>query len=138
MTIKKLNGSCLCGEVTYQFAKDIKVFQYCHCSRCQKFTGSAHASNIIIDPKNFQWLSGEDTVGRYELAEAKHFATSFCKKCGSSLPWQTQSRKAMIIPAGTLDDTPSMKPMHNIYYSDKAEWYEDVCKLVKYDELPTK
>lgn len=134
----KLSGSCLCGEVSYQFIEDIKVFQYCHCSRCQKFTGSAHAANIIIDPVNFQWLSGEGSIGRFELAEAKHFATSFCKRCGSSLPWLTKSGKAFIIPAGTLDEVPKMKPMHNIYYADKAGWYEDVCELIKYDELPVK
>jgi len=138
MATNKLTGSCLCGEVAYQIIDDIKVFQYCHCSRCRKFTGSAHAANIIIDPKNFQWLSSEELVGRFELAEAKHFATSFCKKCGSSLPWLTQSGRGYIIPAGTLDDTPSIKPMHNIYYADRAEWYEDVCKLKKYDELPVK
>ena len=138
MTTKILKGSCLCGDVTYQFTEDIKVFQYCHCSRCQKFTGSAHASNIIVDPENFNWLTGENSVGRFELAEARHFATSFCKKCGSSLPWLTQSKKAMIVPAGTLDEAPSIKPMHNIYYADRAEWYEDVCKLVKYDALPVK
>jgi hypothetical protein len=138
MAKNKLSGSCLCGEVSYQFVEDIIVFQYCHCTRCQKFTGAAHAPNIIIDPEKFQWLSGENSVGRFELAEAKHFATSFCKKCGSSLPWLTQTGKAVVIPAGTLDTNPSIKPMHNIYYSDKPEWVEDVCKLVKYDALPVK
>jgi len=138
MAKNTLSGSCLCGEVTYQFVEDIKVFQYCHCSRCRKFTGTAHATNIIIDPEDFQWLSGEASVGRFELAEARRFATSFCKKCGSSLPWLTQSGKAYIIPAGTLDENPHIKHMHNIYYSDKAEWYEDVCTLEKYDALPIK
>ena len=138
MTTNTLSGSCLCGEVTYQFTEEVKVFQYCHCSRCQKFTGSAHASNIIIDPKNFHWISGENFVGRFEVEQAKHFATSFCKKCGSSLPWLTQSKKAFVIPAGTLDDVPEARPQHNIYYQDKAEWYEDVCKLTKYDALPVK
>ena len=80
------------------------------CSELQIFTGSAHASNIIIDPKDFQWLSAEDLVGRFEVAEAKHYATSFCTKCGSSLPWLPKSGKAFIIPAGTLDDTPAIKP----------------------------
>lgn len=138
MDEKTISGSCLCGEVTYQFTGPIKVFQYCHCSRCQKFTGSAHASNIIIDPENFTWLSGEDSVGRFELKEAKHFATCFCKNCGSSLPWLTQSKKAYVIPAGTLDEDPQKKPMHNIYYADKAPWYVDVESLMKYDELPVK
>ena len=131
-------GSCLCKEVTYAYSGKSKVFQYCHCSRCRKFTGSAHASNIIVDPEQFTWLSGEDLVGRYEVPEANHFATSFCKHCGSSLPWLTQSGKAMVIPAGTLDDDPDEKPIHNIFYADKACWYEDVDSLIKYDGLPVK
>lgn len=131
-------GSCLCGEITYQYSGKAKVFQYCHCSRCQKFTGSAHASNLIIDPEQFEWLSGKSLVGRFELAEAKHFATSFCKNCGSSLPWITKSKKAMIVPAGTLDNDPQEKPVHNIYYADKACWYEAPSALTKYDELPIK
>lgn len=77
-------------------------------------------------------------VDRYESPEAKYFATSFCRKCGSSLPWLTKTGKAMVIPAGTLDVDPIARPMHNIYYSDKAPWYIDVCDLVKYDELPIK
>jgi len=134
----KVKGSCLCGEVTYQYSGPIKVFQYCHCSRCQKFTGSAHASNIIVGPDQFQWLKGEDSVGRFELPDAKHFATSFCKKCGSSLPWLTKTAKAVVIPAGTLDDDPQTKPIHNIYYADKAPWYEESGMLLKYNELPVK
>ena len=83
-------------------------------------------------------IKGEGNVGRYELPEAKHFASSFCKTCGSTLPWITQSKKAMIVPAGTLDNDPKVKPIHNIFYADKACWYENVDSLVKYDELPTK
>lgn len=134
----KIKGSCLCGEVSYEFTGPAKVFQYCHCTRCQKITGSAHASNIIIDPESFEWLTGEDKIGRYELPNAKYFASSFCKKCGSSLPWETQNGIAQIVPAGTLDDDPQDRPTYNIYYSDKACWYEDVNGLVKYDELPTR
>lgn len=68
----------------------------------------------------------------------KYFASSFCKKCGSSLPWPTQSRTAQIVPAGILDEDPKTRPIHNIYYSDEACWNEDFNGLVKYDELPTK
>jgi len=138
MENQKISGSCLCGEITYQYTGPVKVFQYCHCTRCQKFTGSAHASNIIIDPVDFEWLKGESLVGRYEIPEAKYFATSFCKKCGSSLPWKTKNGKAMIIPAGTLDVDPGIRPIHNIYFADHAPWYENPDNLIKYKELPVK
>lgn len=138
MNDNKVSGSCLCGTVSYQYVGPVKVFQYCHCSRCRKFTGSAHASNIIIDPSQFQWLTGEESVGRFELPGAKYFATSFCKTCGSSLPWLTKSGKAMVIPAGTLNDDPKEKPVHNIFIADKAPWFEHVSDLKQYDALPVK
>lgn len=129
-------GSCLCGDVVYRYFGSSKVFQYCHCSRCRKVTGSAHASNIIVDPEQFEWLAGEQLVGRYEVPEAKHFATSFCRQCGSSLPWLTKSKKAVIVPAGSLDSDPLETPIHHIYYKDKAPWYEEGSKLKKHAALP--
>ena len=138
MDANKVKGSCLCGKVTYQYNGPIKVFQYCHCSRCRKFTGSAHASHIIIEPEQFEWLSGEEQLGRYEVPDAKHYATSFCKNCGSTLPWLTQSKKAMVIPAGTLDVDPEVRPVQNIYMAYKAPWYIEVGKLLKFEELPIK
>ena len=138
MSEEKTTGSCLCGEVSYEFTGPAKIFQYCHCSRCQKITGSAHSSHILISPSRFKWIRGENNLGRYELAEAKHFASSFCKTCGSYLPWLTQTGKAYIIPAGSLDSDPISKPQQNIYYADKACWYVNPDELDKYDELPTK
>ncbi|MFZ0258314.1 MAG: GFA family protein [Gammaproteobacteria bacterium] len=134
----KVTGSCLCRKVTYEITGNLGIFQYCYCSRCRKFTGSAHASNLLVSPEDFKWLRGEEYVGRYEPENTKHFATSFCKNCGSSLPWLGKTGKAVIIPAGTLDDDPEIKPFQNIFYGSRAAWYQEPNALSVYDELPTK
>jgi hypothetical protein len=131
-----ISGSCLCGSVGYEVRGAARMFQYCHCERCRKFTGSAHASNFIVDPDQFSWTRGADDVGRFELAEAKDFATSFCKRCGSSLPWLTRTGRAVVIPAGTFDTDPQQQPVHNIYSEERAPWYADPAKLPWYDQLP--
>ncbi|MES9848294.1 MAG: GFA family protein [Candidatus Thiodiazotropha sp.] len=131
-------GSCLCGEVSYAIKGNLGIFQYCNCSRCRKFTGSAFASSLLVAPDDFEWLQGEGSVGRYELAEAKHFATCFCKKCGSSLPWLAQSGKTVVVPAGTLDGDPQIRPIQNIYFASRAVWYQAPEELPSYDELPIK
>lgn len=133
---KQISGSCLCQAVRYRFEGPEYAFQYCHCSRCRKFTGSAHAANILVNPAHFEWLEGEELVGRYELPEAKHFATCFCKRCGSSLPWLSQSGGAVVIPAGTLDEDPGIEPTQNIFWGSRAAWRRPVEDLVQYDELP--
>jgi hypothetical protein len=138
MTKKILNGSCLCGEIAYQIEGPFNVFQYCHCSRCRKFTGSAHASNLFVPPEHFKWTRGEELLGRYEHPEAKYFATNFCKQCGSSLPWAVKGGKNIIVTAGTLDEDPEIKPKWNIFWKFKAPWFEGTDQLLRYDEFPKK
>ncbi len=131
-------GSCLCGEVAYKITGNVGIFQYCHCSRCRKFTGSAHASNLFVSPEQFAWIRGESLVGYYSPKDTKHFATSFCKQCGSSLPWRSKGAKVVIVPAGTLDEHPGIEPIQNIFCASKAGWYIPPSELPEYDELPHK
>lgn len=132
----EITGRCLCNRVSYAITGHLGIFQYCHCSRCRKFTGSAFAANLLVSPADFRWIRGEEYVGRYEVEEAQHFATSFCKFCGSSLPWLGKSGKAVVVPAGTLDDDPLIRPMHNIFWGSRAPWYIEPSALPHYDELP--
>jgi hypothetical protein len=132
----KAAGSCLCGKIAYEITGNLGVFQYCHCSRCRKFTGSAHASNVFVAPGDFHWLKGEEYVGHYNPGHTKYFATAFCKRCGSSLPWLSKSGRVVVVPAGTLDDDPGIRPDKNIFCASRAEWYTSVESLPQHDEGP--
>ncbi len=138
MTEKRVTGSCLCQRVAYAIHGNLGIFQYCNCSRCRKFTGGAFAANLLVAPDDFEWLRGEEYVGRYALKEAKHFATAFCTCCGSSLPWLEQTSRTVVVPAGTLDDDPLIRPSQSIFCGSRAVWYTDPSMLPAYDELPTK
>ena len=138
MSGKSTKGSCFCGKVSYEITGNVGIFQYCHCSRCRKFTGSAFAPNIIVAPDDFKWIDGEELVGRYEPEGPKYFATSFCRNCGSSLPWLGKTGKAVVVPAGTLDGDPYIRPIQNIFCASQALWYTDPKTLPEYDELPTR
>ncbi len=135
---KTVCGSCLCGDVAFELKPPFKLFQYCHCSRCQKTTGSAHTANIFVPSGQFKWLRGEECVNRYSLPEAKHYGTTFCQRCGSSLPWTSSDKKTTIVPAGGLDEPLSVSPVQSIYWGSKAEWYQSPCDLPVHAELPVK
>ena len=133
---KQIRGSCLCGTITYQIQGPFKIFQYCHCTRCRKFTGSAHTSSLFVSPEQFMWLTGKESIGRFEHPTAKYYATSFCKNCGSSLPWLTKGGKNVVVTAGTLDSDPGIKPFQNVFWDSKAPWFENSHRLKKFGELP--
>ncbi len=123
--LRKITGSCLCGTVAYTVHGPYKAFYLCHCTRCRKKTGSAHASNIFASAESFCWTSGEDSIKRYNLPEAEAFATWFCSECGSAVPHESRRGPLMVIPAGTLDGDPEFAPQHNIYWHDRAGWYDE-------------
>jgi len=138
MSEHEKTGRCLCNKVAYAMTGNLGIFQYCHCSRCRKLSGSAFSSSLLVAPDDFRWVKGEDLVSRYELEGAKHFATSFCRNCGSSLPWLAKSGKAVVVPAGTLDGDPEIRPFQNIFCGSRAVWYREPSALPEYDELPAK
>lgn len=133
-----VSGSCLCGQVAYEMAPPFRTFQYCHCSRCRKVSGSAHSASILIKPEQLKWTRGEEAVGWFAPEQAKHFATAFCRHCGSSLPALTKSQMAVIVPAGSLDDDPPLRPTQNIFCDSDAAWYVEASQLPRYDQLPPK
>ncbi|PCK07467.1 MAG: aldehyde-activating protein [Alteromonadaceae bacterium] len=130
------DGSCLCGQVSLRITPPLKLMQYCHCARCRKVTGSAHASNIYIDKSQLQWVSGEALVKRFEHPDAKYYAAAFCSNCGSSLPWQVKQGDTVVVPAGCLDGKLNIEPKQNIYWDSRACWFKDSGELPKFAELP--
>ena len=119
-----LSGSCLCGSVAFEIEPPFEHFLHCHCSRCRKATGTAHATNVVVVPTQFRWIRGEDNVARYDLPAARSFATSFCRSCGAPLPHLTRSGKRVIVPAGSLDDPPSAHPTAHAFWGSRATWID--------------
>ena len=116
-------GRCLCGAVAFVAELPFERFVHCHCSRCRKATGTAHASNAVVKPAAFRWLHGEDRVVRYDLPAARSFASSFCQRCGSPMPHPTRSGREVIIPAGAFDDELGVKPERHFFWASRASWY---------------
>ncbi|WP_316348612.1 GFA family protein [Desulfuromonas acetoxidans] len=130
----KTTGSCLCGEVTFEITGPFTTFFLCHCERCRKDTGSAHASNLFSTSAKLTWLSGENKVTTFTLPETRH-SKSFCTTCGSALPIQL-NEKLIQVPAGCLDSDVTMRPTAHIFLSDKANWDHDLDTVAKFDALP--
>jgi len=131
-----LRGSCLCRAVTYQVRPPFLRFAHCHCLRCRKATGSAHASNIYVSPNHFTWTSGENSVVRFDLSTARSFATTFCRACGSPLPHHTRSGREIVVPAGSLDDTPGLQPQARIFWDSRAPWGCSGDELPRFSKYP--
>ena len=129
-------GSCQCGDVAFRFKDNAKFMMYCHCTRCRKVKGAAHAANVFVAPEDFEWLRGEDCVVAYDLPDAVRFGNSFCKTCGSSVPRKADSAPAYNVPAGILDDDPGVDSKGHIFTGSKSNWYEITDDKAQFEEMP--
>jgi hypothetical protein len=129
-----ITGSCLCGAIHFAVTPPFADFRYCHCSRCRKASGSAHAANAFVPATQFKWTRGEDLVKRYDLPGAQRFAVSFCPECGTRVPHAVKSTENMLIPAGLFDGDPGVRPASSIFWKSQAAWYVAPAALPHFDE----
>lgn len=130
----KYLGSCLCGEIKFEIEGEFENFFLCHCERCRKDTGSAHAANLFSSTAKLKWLTGEVKVKTFNYNSEGHIK-SFCSNCGSALPNIQFEGKLLVVPAGSIDIDINMKPQGHIFCANKANWDNDLEHLPKFQEL---
>ncbi len=124
----------MCGSIKFEIAPPSTAFKYCHCTRCRKATGTAHAANVFVPQSQFKWLAGESLIKRFDLPGAKRFAVSFCTQCGTRMPHKSAGNDNMLIPAGVLDAAPDIQPDSSIFWGSKAGWFVETSALPKHEE----
>jgi len=98
--------------------------RYCHCSRCRQARGAAHAANMLTRVEGVRFTRGADLVASYKVPEAKFYTQAFCRGCGSPVARLDHGRHIAIIPMGSLDDDPGVRPSEHIWAESKAPWFE--------------
>ncbi len=125
-------GRCSCGAVVFEFDLPALLMGHCHCSRCRRSRGAAHATNLFVERAGFRWISGERWLRRFDLPGAARFGTCFCRRCGALVPRPGAER--VNIPVGCLDGDPGIRPSFHIYTRYRASWFGIEDGLPQYDE----
>jgi adenylate cyclase len=124
-----ITGGCLCGSIRFEISAPPISTGYCHCSMCQKFTGSSMSTWTAFPVSTVQFLN----------EEPKYFASSpivergFCPTCGSSMTYRlVQPKKAayLVMFTPTLDDPKKYAPAAHSGMESKMPWIEIL------DDLP--
>ena len=96
----------------------------CHCTWCQRETGSAFAVNALIEAANVEVLSGQPATATLPSASGKGQVFHRCPSCGITL-WSNYADAGdgvLFVRTGTLDDPSIAPPDIHIYTSSKRPW----------------
>ncbi len=115
-------GSCLCGAVTFELTERPQLAGYCHCTRCQKRTGTAAGASAWVNPAAFRWTAGEELVKGWRHADGGG-VKMFCSACGGHLASANPDVPGnMSIRMAAFDSDPEVVPSYRQYLAYAAPW----------------
>jgi hypothetical protein len=131
-----VRGSCLCGRIAFVLRGRPRSVQSCHCGRCRKARAAGHATNMLLGIDACEITRGASEIATYKVPEARFFTQAFCPTCGSAVPRLDPSRGIAVVPMGSLDDDPGVRPERHIFVADKAPWIDIHDALPRFDGAP--
>jgi hypothetical protein len=116
-----LQGGCLCGAVRFELSAPFLSAGYCHCTRCQRRTGTGSSANGRVPREGFRLLQGAERLRAFEPPSG--VAKLFCTSCGSALfSGDPFSDREVAVRLGALDGDPGIRPQYRQFTANAAVW----------------
>ncbi|MFD2175028.1 GFA family protein [Rhodobacter lacus] len=118
-----MEGSCTCGALRYRLLDAPMITHCCHCSWCQRESGSAFALNAVIETDKLEITGAFDYV-MTPSASGKGQEIARCPICKVAVfsHYAGAGRVAAFVRVGTLKDPAACPPDVHIYTSTKLPW----------------
>ncbi|HXP29129.1 MAG TPA: GFA family protein, partial [Solirubrobacteraceae bacterium] len=116
-----LHGGCGCGAVRFEIDAPLAGAAYCHCTRCQRRSGTAAQASALLQPGSLRVLSGEQLLGAWNAGSGSEKV--FCGSCGSALfARDPVSGEIVIVRLGAIDGDPGVRPAARQFVAYAAPW----------------
>ena len=121
MSPPALTGHCGCGAVTFEIAAPLEAAAYCHCTRCQRRSGTAVQASAKVAPGSLTVTAGEELLKAWSPGGG--YDKVFCGECGSALfARDPDSGEIAIVRLGAIDGDPGIRPQVHQFVAYAAEW----------------
>jgi len=118
------DGRCTCGAVRYRLTSRPLFVHCCHCTWCQRETGSAFALNAMIEADRVVVLAGAPETVTIPSNSGKGQTIARCPTCRIAL-WSNYGGAGDVVRfvrVGTLEEPARVPPDIHIFTSTKQPW----------------
>jgi hypothetical protein len=116
-------GGCLCGDIRYRLTDEPLTLYACHCTDCQRESGSSFGLSMIVSRTALDLLQGEPQRYAVTLADGRQKHGTYCGGCATRL-WGEPVKFPQVVNVepGTLDDTTWLRPVAHIWTRSAQPW----------------
>jgi hypothetical protein len=116
-----LSGGCGCGAVRFEIDAPLVGAAYCHCTRCQRRSGTAAQASARLRPGSLRMRAGEQLLGAWNAGSG--LEKVFCSNCGSAVfARDPDSGEIKIVRLGAIDGDPGVRPSARQFVAYAAPW----------------
>ena len=127
---------CHCRQLTYRYSGQPHCCYTCHCTDCQRASGSAFTSNLIVDHQDIALVSGHASEIYYSHND-EHLLVTCCRDCATDLFLYFKSRPSTAtILTGTFFEQHWVSPIAHIWTRSSAPWLKLDDGLPCFEEQP--
>jgi hypothetical protein len=132
-----LAGRCQCKDVVYKITSAPLAVYACHCTECQRQSGSAFSLSLLAERVAVTVQEGKPTVWARRHESGRVINCVLCPNCGTRLFHEPQANsKVTIAKAGNLDETNWLYPVGHIWTRSALPWVTIPTDAVNYDGQP--
>jgi hypothetical protein len=125
-----LTGSCGCGAVRFVLSEPPIGAVYCHCTRCQKRSGTAVQASARLAPGSLVIEAGEESLR--DWTPPGGLSKTFCGQCGSHLfARDPKTGEIAVVRMAAIDGDPGVRPSAHQFVAYAAPWEQ-----IRDDGLP--
>ena len=129
-------GGCVCGSIRYRVQGEPVRAYVCHCTFCQRFTGSAFSVITWFNEGNVE-ITGDGIATYDHTVDDTNvwFRLHFCSRCGTTF-MATEERQPGIrlIMVGTFDDPNWVQLKRSIWMRSAQKWVVMPAQLEQYEK----
>ncbi|MCY4547425.1 MAG: GFA family protein [Defluviicoccus sp.] len=125
----KIDGRCHCGSITYEAEIDADNVRICHCTDCQRLSGTAFRISVGTPEANFALLSGSPKTYVKTGESGARRAQVFCPECGSQIyatAAEGDGPKVFNLRTGTIDQRDRLVPRSQIWRRSAQPWLGEI------------
>ncbi|MEX0350131.1 MAG: GFA family protein [Paracoccaceae bacterium] len=132
----QVKGGCHCGAIRFEAEADPARTRICHCTDCQRLSGSPFRVVVPVSESDFKLTEGTPRIYRKTAASGAIRQQAFCADCGAPLYATSDDAppRKIGIRVGALDRAEAFVPQRQFWTRSALGWLGDLSNIEAFDE----